>query len=77
MKILLSPAKSIDASKVEGKYTSSSPVFLKETNQLVAKLKKMNSVKLSKMMSISKDLAELNVMRYKNFKDPIVQTDEE
>lgn len=76
MKILLSPAKSIDTSKVEKIYNSSSPGFLKETNQLVSKLRKMNAQKLSKLMSISKDLAELNIMRYKNYEDPLVQSDE-
>ncbi|MCF8416609.1 MAG: peroxide stress protein YaaA [Crocinitomicaceae bacterium] len=74
MKILLSPAKSIDTSKVTEAYSVSLPIFLKESEQLIAKLKKMSAKKLAKLMHISPDLAELNEMRFKNWDKPTVQT---
>jgi len=76
MKILLSPAKSIDTSKVSSNYAVSHPLFLKESEQLIAKLKKMSAKKLAKLMHISTDLAELNELRFKNWEKPTVQTEE-
>jgi hypothetical protein len=76
MKVLLSPAKSIDVKGINRVYQSSVPAFLKETHTLVSKLKKMDPVKLGKLMHISSDLAELNVQRYKDWQDPIVQQEE-
>lgn len=76
MKILLSPAKSIDTSNVKGSYDSTVPVFLKETNSLVSKLKKKKAKKLAEMMHISMDLAELNELRYKNWQEPLEQNEE-
>jgi cytoplasmic iron level regulating protein YaaA (DUF328/UPF0246 family) len=76
MKILLSPAKSIDTSKVTLSYSVSLPIFLKESEQLIAKLKKMSAKKLAKLMHISPDLAELNELRFKNWEKPTVQTSE-
>lgn len=76
MKILLSPAKSIDTKDIQLYSEVSVPYFLKETNSLVSKLKKMKAKKLAEMMHVSMDLAELNELRYKNWQDPIVQTEE-
>ena len=76
MKVLLSPAKSIDSSDLSGNYPSSVPFFLKEAKQLVGKLKKMGAPALVQLMGISTDLAELNAMRYKNWKDPLEQSEE-
>jgi len=76
MKILLSPAKSIDTTKVSAKYAVSHPVFLKESEQLIAKLKKMSAKKLEKLMHISTDLAELNALRFNNWEKPTVQSEE-
>lgn len=71
MKVLISPAKSID---VKNPYTISNytvPVFLKETNQLITKLKKLSAKKISTMMDISKDLAEINYNRFQNWNEPL------
>lgn len=76
MKILLSPAKSIDVSKVTEMYPSSVPVFIQESEKLVQKLKRIKAKKLAEMMHISKDLAELNEQRYATWKVPTQQTDE-
>jgi cytoplasmic iron level regulating protein YaaA (DUF328/UPF0246 family) len=74
MKILLSPAKSIDTSRVEKHFKSTVPTFLNETDFLVGKLKKMKAKKLMELMHISKDLAELNEERYRNYTQPLEQT---
>jgi uncharacterized protein len=76
MKILLSPAKSIDTKDIPSFTDFSVPHFLKETSSLVSKLKKMKAKKLADMMHVSMDLAELNEMRYKNWQDPLIQTEE-
>lgn len=67
MKILLSPAKSIytDVSSTINEFTT--PVFPEETKLLVEKLKKLSPKKIANLMSISNDLAELNVKRYHDF----------
>jgi cytoplasmic iron level regulating protein YaaA (DUF328/UPF0246 family) len=67
MKILLSPAKSIDINTSRVINDFSTPIFLKETKFLVDKLKKLSPKKMGDLMSISKDLAELNVHRYHHF----------
>ena len=56
MKIVISPAKSIDFKRVENSTIETIPSFLKETETLVVKLKKLSSKKIAKMMHLSSDL---------------------
>lgn len=76
MKILLSPAKSIDTSNTPICQEVTLPYFEKETLTLAKKLAKMNVKKIMDLMSISRDLAELNVQRFKQFEFPNCQTTE-
>jgi len=76
MKILISPAKSIDVTNPINVPEYAAPGFLKESNQLMAKLKKMSVKKLSALMDISKDLAELNYGRFQNWTEPTEPTEE-
>jgi cytoplasmic iron level regulating protein YaaA (DUF328/UPF0246 family) len=76
MKILVSPAKSIDTSKTPTVEHFTIPIYLSETNKLVSKLKRIKAKKLADMMHISADLAELNEVRYRNWQDPISLTDD-
>lgn len=76
MKILLSPAKSIDTSNVPKCQGVTFPFFEKETLSLAKKMAKMNVKKIMDLMSVSRDLAELNVQRYTHFVFPNCQTDE-
>jgi hypothetical protein len=76
MKILLSPAKSIVTSNVPKCQGVTLPFFEKETLSLAKKLAKMNVKKIMDLMSVSRDLAELNVQRFKQFEFPKCQTDE-
>ncbi|ARV07748.1 hypothetical protein BTO04_14055 [Polaribacter sp. SA4-10] len=73
MKIIISPAKSLDfESKVPtGLYTQ--PRFLEESNKLNKKLKTLSKNKLSDLMSISSDLSALNYERNQNWKTPFNQ----
>lgn len=67
MKILISPAKSINeqCQYPEGLFTQ--PVFAKEAKSIAVKLKKFKAKQLMELMHVSKDIAELNVNRFKNW----------
>lgn len=73
MKILLSPAKSIHQDKTYEKLFSTEIVFKSETNSLAKKLQKLSGKKMEKLMHISSDLAHLNVQRYADWKDEIIE----
>jgi len=70
MKIVISPAKSLDfESKVPtDKYTQ--PAFLQQSEKLANVLKKKSAKQLSKLMSISDNLGQLNYERNQNWKLP-------
>ncbi len=75
MKVVISPAKSIEYKKIEGTNGVTVPHFLKETEGLVVKLKKLSSKKIAKMMHLSTDLAELNYNRYQNWESPVTESE--
>lgn len=75
MKIVISPAKSIQFNKIESSSIATVPVFLKETESLVSKLKKLSSKKIAAMMHLSTDLADLNYHRYQNWESPLVESE--
>lgn len=74
MKIILSPAKNLNEQGHEN-HGSSFPIFEKEAQQLIKDLKKIKKVGLQELMGISLDLAEQNLLRYKNWKKASVQAD--
>ncbi|MBL4663469.1 MAG: peroxide stress protein YaaA [Flavobacteriaceae bacterium] len=63
MKIVISPAKSLDFEKPLPTTLSSKALFLKESEQLHKLLKKKSAKSLSKLMSISDNLGRLNYER--------------
>lgn len=67
MKVLLSPAKSIQMDCLVPEIEYSLPVYKKEASSLAKKLKKLKSKDLIDLMHVSEDIAQLNVMRYKNW----------
>lgn len=75
MKVLLSPAKSIDTNSIPAITDTTVASFLKESEQLVNKLRKFSLKKLEAMMHISRDLAELNKERYANWTIPLERTE--
>lgn len=75
MKVLISPAKSIDLNSIPEFNEFSTAHFLKESEQLISKLKKFSVKKLEATMHISRDLAELNKERYTNWELPLNRTE--
>ncbi|MCE2743102.1 MAG: YaaA family protein, partial [Fluviicola sp.] len=70
MKVIISPAKSIEYKPINIEVDFSIPHFIKETEVLAKKLKKVSSKKLSEMMHISVELSDLNFQRYQNWETP-------
>ena len=70
---LISPAKTLDYSE-DGKYGSTEARLLSDSMRLVAVLKKKTSKKLQTMMSVSKNIADLNVERFNNFSPEFTST---
>lgn len=70
MKIVISPAKSLDFEKTLPTHQFSKPVYLKQAKEIVAVLKKLKPNDLSELMEISENLAQLNWERNKAFKTP-------
>ena len=70
MKIVLSPAKSLDFKSKLPTTKSSSPIFINEAENINNILKKKSPKKLCDLMGISLKLAELNWKRNQEFKLP-------
>ena len=70
MKILISPAKSLDfESKIPANDFSEIP-FLEQTKVLSQKMASKSKDDLKKLMNISDQLAELNYQRFQDFSFP-------
>lgn len=67
MKILLSPAKSIQTEGIKAEVFSEMPGFVTDSEKLVKKLKKLKPKALAALMDISMDLANLNHLRFQNW----------
>jgi len=70
MKVILSPAKTLDFDKTIPYNVNTIPQFLSESKKLVSILKKKTPKQLTKLMEISQDLAKLNHTRYQKWKTP-------
>ena len=69
MKILISPAKSLDfETNVETSF-SSKPIFADQAHQINDVIKDVSAPDLSSLMSISPKLSELNWSRNQDFKN--------
>ncbi|HLV41800.1 MAG TPA: peroxide stress protein YaaA [Brumimicrobium sp.] len=72
MKILLSPAKSLDYDlKIETPFTEQAH-FLKEADYLAKKLQKKSKKELGTLMKLSENLSDLNHKRYQEWEEPTV-----
>lgn len=69
MKIVISPAKSLDYNTKLPTTRGTQPSFLELTSQINRKLATYSKNEISKLMSISDKLAELNYQRYKDFQE--------
>lgn len=70
MKIIISPAKSLDFESSSKTSVYTQPSFLKESSLLNEKLKVLSKKKLSDLMKISPALADLNYDRNQNWHQP-------
>lgn len=70
MKIIISPAKSLDFENKATTITYTQPRFLEQSLKLNKKLKTLSRSKLSDLMKISDDLANLNYERNQDWKIP-------
>lgn len=74
MKIVISPAKSLNFEKELPTAQFTQPSFLKESKKVHAVLKQQSPAELSQLMSISDKLADLNWQRNKAWKTPFNPT---
>jgi len=70
MKILLSPAKSINFDIEVENTIESQPLFLNQSEKLIKKLRKLSTDKISKLMKVSDAIAELNYNRFQSWELP-------
>lgn len=74
MKILLSPAKTLDYKSKLPTNRATNPLFIEQASLLNSELEKMSRKDLSKLMKMSDNLANLNYERYKEFQIPFTRT---
>jgi cytoplasmic iron level regulating protein YaaA (DUF328/UPF0246 family) len=75
VKILLSPAKSLDYSNSIHKPFTSEAIFLKESEQLIKKLQKFSAKKIADLMHVSMDIAQTNHHRFAHWESPILENE--
>ena len=73
MKIVISPAKSLDYESKLPTSRGTQPQFLDEAENLNKKLERKTKAEISDLMSISDKLADLNYHRYKDFQTPFTK----
>ena len=69
MKIVVSPAKSLDYESKLPTSRGTQPEFLETAAKINRKLSRLSKKELSDLMNISDKLAELNYSRYQNFQE--------
>ena len=70
MLITLSPSKGQDFTEAPLTKKHSKPADLKDSELLIKELRKINSKALQELMTVSENIAELNVKRFKKFSTP-------
>jgi len=73
MLILISPAKTLDFETAADTRTATQPVFLEDSKQLIEELQKLPSDGVSKLMSISSKLGDLNHERFMSWHLPFTK----
>lgn len=74
MKLVLSPAKSLDFETKLPTEIATQPIFLSQSERLNKVLKKQSVKALSELMSISKNLSQLNYERNQEWEVPFTKT---
>jgi cytoplasmic iron level regulating protein YaaA (DUF328/UPF0246 family) len=76
MKIVISPAKSLDYNQsIDTPKVTEAP-FIQEADYLANKLKKMSVKKLGELMNLSANLSDLNYDRYQHWVSPVNESDD-
>jgi len=70
MKIIISPAKSLDYKSTLPTAKRSLPIFLEQAEMLNHKMASKSKKAIGKLMGISDNLSELNYQRYQDFSTP-------
>ncbi|MAN59718.1 MAG: hypothetical protein CMC08_07780 [Flavobacteriaceae bacterium] len=70
MKIVISPAKTLDFESELPVSRSTQPFFLKQAETINKKLERKTKKEIGELMDISEKLADLNYQRYKEFSTP-------
>ena len=73
MKIVLSPAKTLDFESKLPTPRHTQPMFLERAEMINAKLERKSKKALVELMDISQNLAEVNYQRYKEFHTPFTK----
>ncbi|MCB0466362.1 MAG: peroxide stress protein YaaA, partial [Aequorivita sp.] len=73
MKIVVSPAKTLDFESKLPTTRATQPKFLEEAELINSKLERKSKKTIGKLMDISDKLAELNYQRYKEFNTPFTK----
>ena len=73
MLALVSPAKKLDFTELDGPLAHSRPIFHKDTWALVRTARNLSRRKLQQLMNLSDSLSELNHRRYKSFTNDAAQ----
>ncbi|HPE83238.1 MAG: peroxide stress protein YaaA [Aequorivita sp.] len=73
MKIIISPAKTLDFESKLPTARATQPKFLEEAEMINGKLERKSKKAIGKLMDISDKLAELNYQRYKEFTLPFTK----
>jgi cytoplasmic iron level regulating protein YaaA (DUF328/UPF0246 family) len=76
MKIVISPAKSLDYTREINTPTPTIAPFLDDAHQLALKLQKLSPKKIAALMHLSPQLADLNYARFQNWEKPLTPSDE-
>ena len=75
MKILLSPAKSLDYERKINTPTPTIAPFIQDAERLAKKLQKISAKKLGDLMHLSPSLTDLNYQRYQNWITPLAPSE--
>ena len=67
MLIVVSPAKTLDYENPPKTKVFTQPDYLKNSQELITRLRKLSTPEISKLMSVSQKIADLNVDRYKTW----------
>ena len=73
MKVLISPAKTLDESKQDYCQDYSIPELLDYSKELITEFKQYSVTDIMRMMKISKRIAELNYQRFLSFSFPFTK----